>query len=107
MIDDNEKSLQARLAEYQKAIEAEFEISDKHGEGLNVTNIAEQTREMLTRAVPVAVSRLIHLVEHADKETTQLSAAKYVLDAALGKGKIPGVDDPMTDLLKQIANTES
>jgi NAD(P)H-hydrate repair Nnr-like enzyme with NAD(P)H-hydrate epimerase domain len=98
----DESSLQKQLQEYRAAIESEFELNEKHKEGLNRENIAEKTKEMLTHAVPIAVSKLVYLVEYADKDTTQLSAAKYIIDYALGKGKLESPDDPLKDLITSI-----
>jgi hypothetical protein len=98
----DEKSLQEQLTSYKAAIEAEFQLSEQHQEGLDRASIGEKTRDMLTRAVPIAVSRLVYLVEHGDKETTQLSAAKYIIDYGLGKSKLENPDDPLSDLLKSL-----
>jgi hypothetical protein len=99
---DAESSLQKQLQDYRAAIEAEFEFSQKHMEGLDRENIAEKTKEMLTHAVPIAVSKLVHLVEYAERDSTQLAAARYILDYALGKGKLEGPDDPLKDLINSI-----
>jgi hypothetical protein len=104
---EDPNSLQAQLAKYRQAIEQEFVISENHQEGLDTASITEKTKEMLTHAVPIAVQQIVHLVQFAEKETTQLSAAKYVLDYALGKGKLDSPDDPIADLIKQMGNVPS
>lgn len=103
----DENSLQAQLAKYKTAIQQEFVISENHQEGLDTASITEKTKEMLTHAVPVAVQQIVYLVQYADKETTQLAAAKYVLDYALGKGKLDSPDDPIADLIKQMGAAPS
>lgn len=98
----NNESLQKQLAAYKAAVEAEFELGEQHKEGVDRVQIADKTKEMLTHAVPIAVAKLVHLVNFADKETTQLSAAKYIIDYALGKGKLEAPDDPIKDLINSI-----
>jgi hypothetical protein len=95
----NQESLQKQLAAYKAAVEQEFVLTEQHQEGLDYSSINEKTRDMLTHAVPIAVAKLVHLVNFADKETTQLSAAKYIIDYALGKGKLEAPDDPIKDLM--------
>lgn len=86
------------LKQYREAYEQEFAEPD-------VTALKLKTKKLLVEAVPAAVNRLIFLIDHAEKDSTQLAAAKYVVDAVLGKGGGANLvgDDPLEALLQRLA----
>jgi hypothetical protein len=95
-MDMNEK-----LQQYQKAIEQEFALAQSATD-LDLETIKNNTASKLLQAVPNAVERILYLLEHAEKDTTQLSAAKFIIANALGKEAIGDTTDPLTNLLKEL-----
>lgn len=89
------------LHDYHKAIEEEFGIE------LNPNNtpdeIRQKSREFAIKHLQSALQKIAYLVENADKDTTQLAAAKAVIQIAQGTSPKDEVD-PLKRLLEEIAN---
>jgi hypothetical protein len=99
----NEKALQQKLADYQKALEEEWASSEKYKEGqLPPTEIRAKTKELLTQAIPKAVASLLQLSQHAQAENVRLKAAMYIVDKGIGREAAGMVGDPMEELLKEL-----
>jgi hypothetical protein len=98
-MDINEK-----LQQYQKAMEQEFELASKATDQ-DLETIRNNTAAKLLQAVPNAVERILYLLEHAEKDTTQLNAAKFIIANALGKEAIGDTTDPLTNLLRELTKT--
>lgn len=97
-MDDN---LHEKLKQYQLAYEQEYGLAQAATDS-DLETIRNNTAAKLLQAVPMAVERILYLLEHADKDTTQLSAAKFILANALGKEAIGDTTDPLTNLLKEL-----
>jgi hypothetical protein len=98
----NERKLQQQLKDYQNALEAEFKLDSDYQEGeLSPVEVKKRTESLLLQAVPKAVARMKHIVEHSTNDGLALKASQYILDRAIGKdgGKIA---DPLAGLLEDL-----
>lgn len=101
---DNERSLDEKLQLYRQALQEEYELAQTADpDALEAIRTTATTK--LLGAVPEAVERVIHLMSHAEKDTTQLNAAKFILANALGSGVSEGTADPLANLIKQLTAT--
>jgi hypothetical protein len=99
----NEAKLQEQLHKYQEALAQEFSDGVKYEEGkMTPVEIRTKTKELLTQAVPKAVARLLHIVEHGTNESNQIKAATYIIDKAVGKEVGGIVGDPLDDLINKL-----
>lgn len=96
--DTSDPKLADELRAYKEAYEQEFAEPD-------IISLKHKTQKLLVEAVPAAVNRLIYLIDHAEKDSTQLAASKYVIDAVLGKGGGAAMvaEDPVEALLQKLA----
>ena len=98
----NRAELEKKLKEYHQAISEEFEVGVKYGEGtLTPVEIRDRTKELLTQGVPMAVARMVHLINHGQTESIQFNASKFVIERAMGKdgGQIA---DPLEALMAEL-----
>lgn len=100
----NEPSLAEELAKYKKAYEEEWErtnlLSTTDGVAmLDTAELRKQTQVLLLKAVPQAVERICAIMQHSDKDSTQLAASRYIIDTVLGKNSSLKVDDDPLDAL--------
>jgi hypothetical protein len=98
---DNGAPLDERLKQYHDAIAQEFELAQDASLD-DLKDIRKNAAESFLAAVPKAVKRILYLMEHAEKDTTQLNAAKYVVSSALAKEGIGEAGDPLAQLLKEL-----
>jgi hypothetical protein len=96
----NGAPLDERLKQYHEAIESEFKLAtDPTPQDL--TTIRKNAAEAFLAAVPQAVKRILYLMEHADKESIQFGASKFVVQQALSSDTTDSAD-PLTQLLKEL-----
>ena len=100
---NDDLSLDQQLQLYRKALEQEYGLSENATPD-DLDKIRSATQQKLLRAVPEAVERIIALMTYAEKDTTQLSAAKFIIANGLG-GTGEG-DDPLSNLIKQLTSGE-
>jgi hypothetical protein len=97
----NELALQAKLKEYQQALEQEWQTShNTDSNATTLTDIKVKTADLLTSAIPKAVGSLLYLAQHAANESVKLKAAQYIIDKGLGGKTASG--DPLEALLKEL-----
>lgn len=105
------KQLQEELAKYEKAFEEEWATEKAYEDGkLTPIEIRRRTKELLTQATPKAVASMLHLSQHARSEQVRMAAAKFILEASIGKESGGLVGDPMLELMEGLdakAKTES
>lgn len=101
----NEESLQIILANYKKALEQEFDL-EKAPELVDSEILTERIKKQMIGKLPIAVKTLVHLAEHADSENVRLQASKYIVEAAIGKNGMSPIEDPMTAMLKKLAENK-
>jgi hypothetical protein len=94
--------LDDRLKQYHEAIKSEFELASKAAQSGNLDEIREAAATQFLNAVPRAVERILYLMDHAEKDATQLVAAKFVVQSALEKNGVGEAGDPLTQLLKEL-----
>ena len=103
------ESLQDKLEEYNRNFEA---INKAMGDESTLDKSAtaelqiEQTREMITAALPVAVKTMIGITAYGTSETNRRLAAQYLIDRALGKDGDISSEDEATKLLKRLMVSE-
>lgn len=93
------KELQ-ELAEYRKALEAEFRTKT-----LDDPETALKAKAEVVSLVPDAVSQLKWLILHADSESIRKDISKWVMELAIKAADKNGEDDELKDLLKQFSKT--
>lgn len=101
-MDANESELQKKLAQYKLAMQQEYELADKASPE-DLEQIRNNAASAFLGAVPKAVQHILYLMEHAEKDTTQLTAARFVIQTALAKDGVAETGDVLTNLIKQLA----
>lgn len=96
-----DNDLDAQLQAYRKALEEEYDAAES-GTPNDLEKIRVTTASKLLTAVPAAVERIVYLLEHAEKDSTQLAAAKFIIANGLGEGAIGDTTDPLEALLKKL-----
>jgi len=104
--DDKGAPLDARLKQYHDAIASEFELA-KNPTPDNIDKIRENAATQFLMAVPKAVERILYLSEHAEKDTTQLAASKFIVASALTKDGIGEAGDPLLQLLNELKQNDN
>lgn len=98
----------AKLDDYRRALAEEHEkIKSEANDGaplLDASAIAAGIEQKMLRAADEAAETVLDIMEHGDKDTTRLSAAKYVLDNI--KDKVDPESDPWDLLLARIKKEE-
>jgi len=97
--------LQDRLDDYNANFEAlnkALAETDSLDQNATAELQVEQTKNMLTAALPIAVKSVILLASSAVSETTKLRASQYLIDRALGKEGDLANEDEATKLLKRL-----
>lgn len=62
----------------------------------------EETKELLARALPIAVTTIIGLAANADSESVRYNASKLLIDISLGKDPGLQADDPVANLVARL-----
>jgi hypothetical protein len=99
---DNGAPLDARLKQYHDAIQQEYQLAESAATSGNLDDIREKTATQFLSAVPRAVERILYLMDHAEKDTTQLAASKFVVQSALAKEGLGEAGDPLVQLLNEL-----
>lgn len=63
----------------------------------------EKVKDLFAENVVSAADSVVHLSKHAESESIQLNASKYIIETFLGRGKMAG-DDADLDFQKFIAS---
>jgi hypothetical protein len=98
---DSPEKITKALQDYYKSIEEEFKTDTSTFDPVKKQEFADRAKAKLVQLIPTAVTTLEMLMVHGQKETTKLSAAKFVLENALSD-KIVTPVDPMQDLLNEM-----
>lgn len=98
---DTDDVLQKKLAQYRLAFQQEYELAD-NATPEELEKIRSNAASAFLKAVPRAVQHILYLCEHAEKDTTQLSAAKFIVQSAFAKDGAAENGDSFTNLLKQL-----
>lgn len=115
---DNDKELtpeqaeaQEQLQMYKQALEEEY--AEQGAKAPNIDGTAEeiivQSAELILAATPKAFLRIVYLVDHAESESVQLSAAKYIAAMAqLYAAKEGGQNsDPVQKLIDSLTTSNT
>lgn len=96
-----------KLRKYQESLESEYSrINSDSNDGsppLVAEEVIAKAEQKLLGAVDQAAETIVHLVEHADKDSTKFAVARYILDSAKNHPEAKG--DPMDALLKKLTAT--
>lgn len=95
---------EADLSQYKLALEQEFAQS---GSLANQRKTAKETKEAINDLIPAALTGLKRIMTRSDKDATVLKACTWVLENALSLKGLANTDDPMADLLEEIADTQN
>lgn len=87
-------SLAETLDAYRNAIGEEFDLSEKEA--------ADKVRATFGEELEAAANKVIYLMEHAESEAVNLSAAKFIFQVVMGKELHDGKGDPFSKLLKEL-----
>jgi hypothetical protein len=95
--DEAAKELQA----YYEACKQEWDLrtNGRNTADMTPTEIRENTKDLLTKAVPDAVTTLTYLAKHANAESVRLKAATTIIERAIGKDNAM-VGDPFEEFVK-------
>lgn len=88
------------LKSYRESLEEEYDAA----RNIDLDTVRTATASKLLTAVPRAVEHILYLAEHAEKDTTQLAACKFIIDRAFDS-KV-GDDDALTKLLEEITKND-
>jgi hypothetical protein len=100
--DISDPSLQARLQDYYRAIQSEFDTATNDGDSGDQEVYAEAVRKSLRQHMPTAVATIVNLSISAESENVRLNASKYIIEVGLDMDKGAGKSDPLADLVKQL-----
>lgn len=92
--------MQDDLSAYRKSLEQEFDAAAN----IDLDTIRSTTAAKLLAAVPKAVEHILYLAEHAEKDTTQLAACKFIIDRAFNEKT--GDGDALTKLLEELTKND-
>lgn len=97
---ENERELQTKLQQYQRAIEQEYteSLKSKPGEELQLT------QDFFKSHMSLFAAQIVHLAEHADSETVRLNASKLGLSVAMDDARADG--DPIAQLLRELTKSK-
>lgn len=108
--DDYVSKLKNELAQeqaFRAAVVEEFRESIQNEKEFT----PEDMKKRFYALLPMAFERLTHLINNAESEAVQFSAAKYVFSIATGQIKVTADNDPdakLTELLSSlVTNTEA
>lgn len=94
--------LQAKLAEYQKALQQEYE---DEVEGASSSNdVKTITQDYFRTNVPAAAAMIVRLAMNSTSDAVRGNMSKYIIQAAFDEEKDSG--DPIRNLLKELANND-
>jgi hypothetical protein len=96
-----EKSLEAKLQSYHKAIQQEFATIEAAVEKGDPEGLAEAARKTLANNFADYLEALNYLAQGAESEGTQLSALRYILNFLMAE-KTGQEDDSINELIKQL-----
>jgi hypothetical protein len=95
-LDELAQAIQA----HHKAVQEEFElISSENPEALR-----EHGRKKFAEAYSKAINRVISLIDHAEKDTTALQAARFVIQEVHAAAS--DEDSPLNTLIKELTATQ-
>ena len=103
MTDSSESQLQAKLQQYQKAIEQEYNVIKEATASGEAPVVAEAARNLLITRAADAAKTIAWLAENATSEATRFQASKYILDNCLGKDALAPPVDPLQALISQLS----
>ena len=98
-------SLQERLDEYNKNFQRLDGLLGDQSllESAAVKELrVEETKEVLSQALPVAVNTLIGLCGYAQSESVKLKAAQFLIGISLGKDPAIKAEDPAKELIERL-----
>lgn len=98
----DQQKLQAELARYQAALEAEFELANEK----SPEKVIENTLEYFQGNVALACAQIVYLAQNSTSDATRLSASKYVIDRVF-KGAVENANDPVKEILKALLDGKS
>ena len=86
--------LAKKVQEYKKAVESEYR------EERDPSELAKNARKDFVQLLPKVAEVVGHLLFHAEKETTQLNAAKFVWTVCASE--YDGAEDPLKKLFEEL-----
>lgn len=96
-------SLQAELRAYQEAIRQEWDIENNPELLDDPDKLAERARRSLIKATPNAIGTIVSIADHGQKDdNVRLSAAKFIVERALGKSGSATEEDAWSRILGEI-----
>lgn len=87
----------AKMAEYKKALEQEFENADP-----NDPVTAEKARKHVISLVPDATTQAKHLLNHAESESIRAGLAKFIINIAIRHAEDNSEEDEMQKLVNSL-----
>lgn len=98
MADDGltEEKLQAKLEQYQTAIQQEYEIATQK----SPENVDEYTTKFFRDNTPLAAAQIVWLAHNADSESVRANLLKYIIEQAKEIENASG--DPIKDLIASL-----
>ncbi len=108
-MEDLPESLQDKLEEYNRNFEALSVVMNETNtlEANASTELqVEQTRAMITQALPIAVKTMIGITAYGTSETNRRLASQYIIDRVLGRDGDIKSEDEATKLLKRLLVSE-
>lgn len=95
--------LQAKLNEYQKALEAEFISAERTAEATG-EDFETLIRDTFKEYTPLACAQIVWLAGNAESEAVRLKAAEKILSEAFAAAITEA--DPLKRLLEELANND-
>lgn len=103
--DDVLESFQDRLEQYNANFDrVDGLLGDQtllESDARKLTRV-ENTKQILSEALPVAINTVIELAARGDSESVRLKAAQIILDANLGRDPAMNANDPAEDLIRRL-----
>lgn len=97
-----------KLKAYQRALAEEYEkIKSEANDGaplIDAAVTAQKIEQKLLKAADEAADTVIDILDHGDKDTVRLSAAKYILDNI--KGKVTPDADPWETIIQRLTKEQ-
>lgn len=98
----DDAELQRMLAEYKRALEQEFDVVERP-EIVDPTLLAEAVKKQMITHLPKAFATIVYLTEHGESHAIRLTAAKYIVESAIGKNAIAiNPADPLSTIMSKL-----
>lgn len=94
--------LQNKLAEYQKALQQEYE--DEVDGARSSDDVKTITQDYFRTNVPLAAAMIVRLAMNSTSDAVRGNMSKYIIQAAFDEEKDSG--DPIKALLKELASND-